>query len=298
MEEKKDNLWIIGILTVFVVSILFIVALYVIYKQNYANSLTLSNSSVVVSALFSAFAFAGIIITVLLQRKELELQRKELRSSTEQLKAQKDEFHTQNDTIKLQRFENTFFQMISLHHDIVNSISYIEKYNRKTYSSVNNSSSLIDVVRGPQELTSEEAERNLIGRGVFEYSYIQVSKQLNTLTDIVLVNKTYLEYYREFQNSFGHYFRNLYRIIKLVEQTDFTFDEKYSYTSIIRAQLSDFELLCLYYNCLSEKGVKKFKPFIEKYTIFKNLPKNNLANSIHITYYAESAFEKKKIDKQ
>lgn len=296
MEEKKDNLWIIGIITIFTVLILFIITLYFVYNQKYANPTTLNDSSVVVSALFSAFAFAGIIVTVLLQRKELELQRKELRSTTEQLKAQKDEFHTQNDTIKLQRFENTFFQLISLHHDIVNSISYVVKYNRKTYSSVNNSSSFIDVMRGPQELTSEEAERIIIGRGVFEYYYLQLSNQLNTFDDLTLINKTYLEYYSEFQNSFGHYFRNLYRIIKLVEQTEFSFEDKYSYTSIIRAQLSDFELLCLFYNCLCENGVKNFKPFIEKYTIFKNLPKDKLANINHKTYYSENAFDKKKID--
>lgn len=292
MEEKKDNLLIIGIVTAFTVFTIFIIFLYVVYKQHNANLTTLSDSSVVVSALFSAFAFAGIIVTVLLQRKELELQRKELRSSTEQLKAQKDEFHTQNDTIKLQRFENTFFQMISLHHDIVNSISYIEKYTRKTYKSNNNSTSLIDYMKGPEELSAEEAERNLTGRDVFQFCFIKMSENLNAQKDIVSIGKVYLEYYTEFQNSFGHYFRNLYRILKLVDQTNFSFEEKYSYTSIIRAQLSDFELLCLFYNCLSKNGVDNFKPLIENYAIFKNLPEDELLNDSHKSYYKASAFKR------
>lgn len=50
--------------------------------------------------LISALAFAGMIVTFVLQRKELEVQRKE--------------FFSQNETLRLQRFENTFFNMIDL----------------------------------------------------------------------------------------------------------------------------------------------------------------------------------------
>jgi hypothetical protein len=67
-----------------------------------------------INALFSGLAFAGIILTILLQRKELEFQRKEL-------KATRKEFKTQNVTLKRQRFENTFFNMLSIHFNIVQS---------------------------------------------------------------------------------------------------------------------------------------------------------------------------------
>ena len=70
------------------------------------------------STLFSALAFCGVVIAIALQKKELELQREELKATNEQLKAQKEEFHTQNETLKRQRFENTFFQMMSLQQGI------------------------------------------------------------------------------------------------------------------------------------------------------------------------------------
>jgi hypothetical protein len=54
-----------------------------------------------VNALFSGLAFAGIIITILLQSEELALQRAELTAT-------RKEFSIQNSTLSTQRFENTF----------------------------------------------------------------------------------------------------------------------------------------------------------------------------------------------
>ena len=44
-----------------------------------------------VNALFSGFAFAGLIITLLYQKEELQLQREELAQTREELKGQKEE---------------------------------------------------------------------------------------------------------------------------------------------------------------------------------------------------------------
>lgn len=68
-----------------------------------------------VNALISAFAFAGMIVTFVLQRYELSMQRKEL-------EAQRMEFSSQNETLRLQRFENTFFNMMELQQSIVNDL--------------------------------------------------------------------------------------------------------------------------------------------------------------------------------
>ena len=84
--------------------------------------------------------------------------------------------------------------------------------------------------------------------------------------------------YSQYDSNFGHYFRNLYRIIKFIDEYDFKFKDavedynfKYKYTSIVRSQLSDYELYWIFYNGLCEYGSDKFKPLIEKYTILKVL---------------------------
>ena len=61
-----------------------------------------------VNALFSGLAFTGIIMTILLQRKEFELQRDELADTREVLELQKEEltatrteFEKQNSTMRI-----------------------------------------------------------------------------------------------------------------------------------------------------------------------------------------------------
>ena len=68
---------------------------------------------------------------------------------------------------------------------------------------------------------------------------------------------------------FDHYFRLLYRILKFVKDTPLIteFDDEYEYTSMLRAVLSRYELVWLYYNGLSEYGVEKLKPLIERYAM-------------------------------
>jgi len=61
------------------------------------NSIHFGDAFAGVSALFSALAFAGIIITIYMQKEELELQRDELKLTREELaksaKAQEDSRH-------------------------------------------------------------------------------------------------------------------------------------------------------------------------------------------------------------
>src|SRR5687768_66077 len=75
-----------------------------------------------VNALFSGAAFFGVIVAILLQKEELGLQRKELEQTRVELKGQKEQLQLQNETFQKQGFETTFFQMLSLQHQIVAAI--------------------------------------------------------------------------------------------------------------------------------------------------------------------------------
>ncbi len=79
-----------------------------------------------INALFSGLAFVGVIYAIFLQMDELELQRNELEltrkdikdqtvqfeAQEKQLGLQREELEIQNKTNNLQRFENTFFQLL------------------------------------------------------------------------------------------------------------------------------------------------------------------------------------------
>lgn len=240
-----------------------------------------------VNALFSGLAFAGLIYTIMLQRKDLKLQRqdlklqrKELELTRKEMEEQTAEFEKQNETLKIQRFENTFFNMLSQFQEVVNSL-YV-KYKRN----------------------SEDLEA--LGREVFRASF----ERMPIYVDIPSGNREYQRIYgmvnvientgmegyckADVPTYFDHYFRLLYRILKFVKDSPLitTFDEEYEYTSMLRAVLSRYELVWLYYNGLSDYGNEKLKPLIERYAMLKSLRNDLLVEGLDVGTYADSAYVK------
>lgn len=105
---KKQLIWII------VVSAIIIIGLW---SWNYFYSwdnVGFGNKFNIVNSLFSGLAFAGIIITVLLQKQELTLQRKEL-------EATRDVFLKQNGLMDRQQKNAMFFSLLENHRQLVAS---------------------------------------------------------------------------------------------------------------------------------------------------------------------------------
>lgn len=117
-DKKKDNdnsiiMWSI-IITILIIGLW--IATYFLLKNKPQRG-TLGDMFGITNALFSGLALGGIIFTILLQKKELGYQRDELRET-------RKEFVIQNKTLKTQRFENTFFNLLSIHNTIVSSIDF------------------------------------------------------------------------------------------------------------------------------------------------------------------------------
>lgn len=82
-----------------------------------------------------------------------------------------------------------------------------------------------------------------------------------------------------------HYFRHLYRIFKYIDDSDdrvINKEKKYEYASIVRATLSQYELVMLFYNGFYHK---KFKTLAEKYALMNNLRIGLLASGEDINLY-------------
>lgn len=269
-EETKFPLWIW-----IAVAIVGVILLWVVSWRLIDNFVPIDERGVfgdkfgAINSLFSGLAFAGLIVTLLFQKQELQLQRKELEHTRNELNAQKLEFQEQNKTMKRQRFENTFFNMLSLQQEIVANFSCVNnKYN---------------------------------GREVFKHIYINavISYRGRNNGIKVILKKYGLTAYSDILEitRFDHYFRHLYHIFKYINESDLIEDkERYEYASMVCSQLSDYELVMLFYNCLAQKdnGVEenKFKSLIEKYAIFNNLRKDLLAKEEHLEEYNDSAYKK------
>lgn len=234
-----------------------------------------------VNALFSGLAFAGLIITLILQRRELELQRQELALTRKEMEDQTAEFEKQNKTLKIQRFENTFFNMLSQFQEVVNSLSISAQINGENV-----------------DLSGREAFQTL-----FEGTVICVNNPNDDRDRQAFwgmrgaIEALGLEGYSHSDEptQFDHYFRLLYRILKFVKNTTLVtkFEDEYAYTAMLRAVLSRYELVWLFYNGLTY-GEEKLKPLIERYAMLSNLRTELLANCPEVDEgaYAPSAYTK------
>jgi hypothetical protein len=232
-----------------------------------------------VNAIISAFAFAGVVVTLYLQNRDLNLQRKELALTRKEMEDQTVEFEKQNETLRIQRFENTFFNMLSQFQEVVNSLSVTARVNRENV-----------------EFVGREVFQTLFERALIYIPNPQKKGELVPNRGMkAVLDRHGLDGYlnSEEPTLFDHYFRLLYRILKFVKTSPLItkFEDEYEYTSILRATLSRYELVWLYYNGLTY-GKNKLKPLIERYAMLKNLRKDLLVDGVTCEEYAESAYRK------
>jgi Putative phage abortive infection protein len=173
----------------------------------------------------------------------------------QQLKLQQRQFNQQS-------FENHFFQLLTLHRDIVDDLRL-------------------------KDCSSKGSDVFSVLHRKMESLYEGFAGPIEDRTEALAVGY-YETVFNDYPEVLGHYFRTLYHIIKFVNESGTT--DKKRYTSIVRAQLSSYEHVLLHYNGLSEYGKKRFKPLIEEYELLENMGPGFLIIREHPTSYLPKAF--------
>lgn len=192
-----------------------------------------------------------------------------------------------------QSVENTFFQLLKYHEEIVKNIDISDEFEgHPEYSSKGR-----NAFKTLYKLFEDIFTRNCISKELWLMkAEPQTIAKNNTIINII--NKSYIEFDNRFQPYLGYYFRNLYYIITLIDRDKILKNsEKDFYIKMLRAHLSAYELLLLFYSSLSERGNKNAKPLIERYHLLKHidifkdklLDKNNFD---HMVLFHPSAFGK------
>ncbi|WP_024773050.1 putative phage abortive infection protein [Aquimarina macrocephali] len=167
------------------------------------------------------------------QEKEFRLQRKELESS-------RKVYEQQSKTFRIQQFESNFYSLLNIYMSIKNSLNVLVE--NKDYF-----------------------------KDVFEKLKIAYDNNENIIEHHIKTNDSYFAIYNNEKGHLSHYFKSIYRILKIIDTApNFSRKEKVFYSKILRAQITDYEQLILYYNSHSYYGLKA-QSLILNYNLLKHI---------------------------
>lgn len=251
---------------------LFKFALYMIMTILFINLITLffRDSSFgewgdffggVLNPILTFLTFMGLLITIIIQQKELKESRNEFKGQKEALEKQQIE-------MTIQSFDNKFFQMLNSFNNITESLAISGLTTGK------------DVFKEHISVLKQE----------IRYSYDEdLSKDKTYSNKIIYFINVFNDFNNTYDTTFKYYFINLYQLIKFIdEDIPYKGEERIrkakKYTNIIRAQLSKNELVLLAYNAIGiiEFCGEDYKKLIEKYSFFEHLKYDDFNNDSYI----------------
>lgn len=211
---------------------------------------------------FIYVAFLGQKQQLLNQQLEIMYSQLEVKNTRLELAGQKEEMMIQNSTLKQQKFENTFFNLLNLLSSVVNSIDIRNFRNQEVMSSGRDCFKIFydEFVA----LINKDYEKN----SGFDLSSISIA-------DVI---KTYDRFFHNNQSDLSHYFRSIYHILKFVDNADI--EDKKRYVGLLRAQISSYEQILIFYNCLHNYG-DKLRKLAKNHKFFKNLDNGLLISHDH-----------------
>lgn len=245
------------------------------------------------TSIFSALAFGGVVVTLALQANVLADNKYEMKK--------------QEDKYEKQRFEDIVFRMLTIQSDIINGMRIVRTiqdepivvgrdvfrvffYEFRQYYSVRNRF-LANDKRG---VGNDHWFDEYLAFCEFNGGYTKTMVKSNDdLKELNVIGYSYETFMKMFRDELGHYFRFIYNIFKFIDESIVSEDDKIKYSKIIRAQLSDYELIIIFYNCLTWRGCESFKTLVEKYNIFDNIPFDLLIEHEHMRHYEMTAFDGK-----
>lgn len=202
------------------------------------------------NTLFSGLAFSGVIISIVIQSAEL-------RATRSEMKAQVSQFEQQTKAMQKQVFESTFFNMVSLHNSTSSKMR-------------------------------EEDEFNRIINRVNAYAVNSITTANASITLLEHLKIVYSLFMQESYDKMGRYFISVYQMLKFINCSDFSLDEKKVYANILRAQMSNQELSLLFINCLCYNRTDNFKKLVEKYSFFEHIYYKEISKTLN--YMSQNMF--------
>lgn len=322
--------WLVffGTLTIWLVGALTTHGSFLYSWISFGELEQLENTFSPVNAFFAGLSGIGLIATLVLQNRQIKEAKKDAEENNKLLQKQ---LKDTQDRFKVERFESVFFNMLSIHKD-----------NSKYIESINDINPILKEYQGYKEVNFSDFI-NLLHQSDSPYkAHINNSEQalgfsceilgIRNLIEPRITNRYYIDYYlnkddqtvfvfavlsEHFKNTFRHYYRHLYHLIKYTDKTfDDDPDKRRLYMRIIRAQFTAAEHVALFYNALyfadpedrneaqaagqpapegkqerAAPPTSKFKSLIERNELLHEMDKSMLIYpELHEHFYKKSAY--------
>lgn len=293
-REQHDDLWLsrnLGRVLLGIVAIAVGLALIVAWKfRAHFGEYILKSSTVadwgtvgdffggVLNPAFSFLTIVALVLTLLLQNKELKMSREELEMSRIELAKSAEALSAQNKAIEQQSFEQTFFAWLSTYREILGEVTHKDgesgRNALKTFWYADLSARNMDKTYGFMRFMDDDDVPPLAKAcgQTRKHSFVEMTTEDYPIISLgAMVGWSAL--YGQQENQLDSLFRVLYRLLRWIDlqpSERLGQEQKWLYVSIVRSQLSWIEMVYLFYNGYTERG-RKFRPLIEKYALFDNL---------------------------
>lgn len=264
----RQNRYTFGLFVKIAIGITIVCVIFGIIAYRIDCNIDFNEMFTALTAWFSGLAFAGIIFTILQQKEELELQRDELSLTRGELKIQ-------NETLKKQRFENTFFNLLSQHNKIIEGLYFSDK----KADEVKNDFSF-DAFRYAHILLKEQSLRLL--KEFLISNNRSINSDFNSLSENereALLDKLTAKWYNKNPHNLHLYFQSLKRILKFIHRSTLldSTEEKQFYASFLRDQINYYEMaVILYTGLLANDLYKGITYYIKEYKILEHIDEKSL----------------------
>ena len=218
----------------------------------------------VIGTLLAFVAAILYYIALKAQREDIAINQQSMQIQTSALQKQIEEFEKQKEELELTRkvYEQQYKTMVGQER-----IMKIQQFESNFYSLLN------VYIAIKSELNNSCSDKDYFKE---KFEEIQKSYTTGWINNTVLnchidSITSYVSIFHLHQGQLAHYFKTIYRLIKIVDSNLILNDsEKISYVKIIRSQLTDHEQLLMYYNYHSVYG-EKSKQLIYKYNLLKHV---------------------------
>lgn len=236
------------------------------------------------------FAFVGVILyyvaltdqreDIRINREALETQVKTLNQQIEEFKAQTKEMQetrtVYEEQTKLYRKQTEYYEQQVKELKNQTKISSLQHFNSEFYSLLN---VFISIKKNCEKPISDL---------LCKLKSIPVSNNDTICNKHSVLIEEYTKQYYNNTSSLSIYFKTFYRLLRMIEDSNIEAEHKQRYAKTLRSQLSENELLLLYYNYCSVLG-EKVRLLAIKYNLFKHL---NLMRKIELNI---GKFENEKV---